>query len=218
MSRWTSELPPHWQRFGTGLALMAAGGALLLLAAPDLSGLFLFAVYSAPSNSVIPIPHEPGLLLVAQYYHPTLVAAAGTVGTVVVSFADYDVVERVFRHPRMKGAKESRIYRWSERWLMRYPFWTIVLFAVTPLPVYAVRVLAPASGYPVWRYAAAMAVGRYPRYLGVAWIGHVFELPGWFLLALFVVMFLVSFAYKYQAPIRRRLRSRFGRTHPEPEV
>jgi membrane protein YqaA with SNARE-associated domain len=174
--------------FFVALALCALGGTAIMAFWPELSGLFLFGVYSIPTNSIIPAPHEPGLLYFAKHYDPLLIAVAGTLGTAVAAFADYEVVERAMRHPRIRGAREARLFKWSVRWLMRFPFLTVVLFAATPLPIYVVRVLAPASGYPVARYVTALMVGRLPRFYAVAWFGHTFPLPTWFLATLFAVM------------------------------
>ncbi len=174
--------------FAYALTACAIAGALIDAFWPRAAGLFIFALYSIPANSIVPVPHEPGLLYFAKYYDPVWIAVAGTVGTAVAAFADYEVVERAMRHPRIRGARETKLYKWSVKWLMRLPFATIVLFALTPLPIYVVRVLAPASGYPVGRYVLALMVGRFPRFLAVAWFGHTFPLPTWFLILLFFVL------------------------------
>ena len=55
----------------------------------------------------------------------------------------------------------------------RRPWWTIVLFAFTPLPFYPVRIVAPMAGYAMPYYVSAVVVGRLPRYyllaLGGGW-------------------------------------------------
>jgi membrane protein YqaA with SNARE-associated domain len=182
------ELPLYWQRFGWALVGFAGVGALILYAAPALAGLFLFSIYSTPANSLLPVPHEPGLLYFAHYYDPVWIALAGAVGTAVAACIDYPVVKSAFRHPKIRRARDTQLYRSSVRWLLRWPFLTIVAFAATPLPVYVVRVLAPATGYPLWRYMAATMVGRFPRYYLMAWVGHLYHIPAWALLALFVFM------------------------------
>jgi membrane protein YqaA with SNARE-associated domain len=178
----------YWQRFGWALLAFAVAGALILALWPDMAGAYLFSIYSMPANSLLPVPHEPGLLYFAKYYSPACIALAGCIGTGVAAAVDYPVVKLAFESPRIRQARNTRLYHTAVRWLMRYPFATIVVFAATPLPVYVVRVLAPASGYPLWRYIAATIVGRYPRYFAVAWIGHQFQIPGWLLLAIFAVM------------------------------
>lgn|GEM_PF-910857 len=182
------KLSLYWQRFTLALLVIACGGVAIVVLAPDLSGLFLFGLYSMPANSLLPVPHEPGLLYVAQYYPPWAVALAGTAGTAIAACVDYPVVQRAFKHPKLQRARHTRAYAAAVRWLMRYPFATVFLFAATPLPVYVVRVLAPASGYPLWRYTLATALGRYPRYLVVAYFGHFIHLPGWSLLLMFALM------------------------------
>lgn len=188
--------------FFFALLLTAAAGPLTIWLYSDLSGLYLFGVYSIPSNSIVPLPHEPGLLYFAKYYHPAYIAVAGTLGSGVAAFADYGVVEAAMRHPKISGAREAKLFKWSVKWLMRFPFATIVLFALTPLPIYVVRILAPASGYPVLRYVLAVMVGRYPRFLAVAYVGHMFHFPTWSLVAMFVAfMLLVIIAGKSTSTI-----------------
>jgi membrane protein YqaA with SNARE-associated domain len=188
VKRLRRQLPVYWRRFCLALLGFAAAGGLILTLWPWLSGLFLFSIYSMPANSLLPIPHEPGLLYFARYYDPAWIALAGCVGTAVAAAIDYPVVKLAFEHPKIRRARNTKLYHLSVRWLMKYPFLTIFMFALTPLPVYVVRVLAPASGYPLWRYTLATMLGRFPRYYAIAWVGHLFHIPGLLLLALFAAM------------------------------
>jgi membrane protein YqaA with SNARE-associated domain len=189
------RLSRYWRMFTVALCLLAIGGAALIVLAPDLAGLFLLAVYCIPTNSVIPIPHEPGLLYFARFYDPLWIAVAATIGTIVVSFSDYALVEWGMRHPRTAGAREARVFRWAVRWMARAPFWIVVIFSLVPvLPLSPIRILAPASGYPVWRYIGAQIVGRVPRFYALAWIGATVQLPTWALLSIFG-MLLLSLAW-----------------------
>lgn len=187
------RLTHYWRLFLFALTAAAVAGLVVMLISPAHSGLFLFGIYAIPSNSILPVPHEPGLLFFAKYYEPLLIAVAGTLGTAIAAFADYGVVERALKHPKINGAREAKLYKWSVRWLMRFPFLTISLFAFTPLPIYVVRVLAPASGYPVGRYVIAIMVGRLPRFFIVAWIGHMFKFPTWSLIALFFGLIAIMY-------------------------
>ncbi len=182
------KLTHYWRIFFIALTMCAVAGVVIDLVYPDAAGLYIWGIYSIPSNSILPIPHEPVLLYFSKYYDPLWIAVAGTLGTAVAAFADYEVVERAMRHPRIRGAREARLYKLAVRWLMHWPFATIVLFAFTPLPIYVVRVLAPASGYPIRRYVLALMVGRLPRFFVVAWLGHTFPLPSWIYLVMFVML------------------------------
>jgi membrane protein YqaA with SNARE-associated domain len=195
-------LSRYWRMFVVALGVLAALGAALVLLVPDMAGLFLLAVYCIPTNSVIPIPHEPGLLYFARYYDPLWIALAATAGSVVVSFSDYALVEWGMRHPRTQGARETRVFRWAVRWMARAPFWIVVIFSLVPfLPLSPIRILAPASGYPVWRYIGAQIVGRTPRFFALAWLGATVQLPTWAILSLFGIMVL-SLAYGSRSAAR----------------
>ena len=166
------------------LAIYAVLGGLIIAFAKDLADLFLLGLYCIPSNSVLPIPHEPGVLYFAKFYDPIWIALAATIGSVIVSFADYGLIEAAMRHPRVKGASEARLFRWAVRWMTKWPFALIVLFSLIPvLPISVIRALAPASGYPLKRYIAAQIVGRFPRFLMLAWLGQVVMIPTWILIA-----------------------------------
>lgn len=174
--------------FVVALAGFGAAGVAVALLVPALAGLVLFALYSIPANSMIPVPHEPGLLFFARYYPPLAIAAAGTLGAALVCIADYAVVGAAMRHPRFRAAGETRLFRWAVRGMRRWPFAIVALFALVPMPVYVIRVLAPASGYPLGRYVVAQSVGRFPRFLALAWIGHEIQVPTWILVAIFAVL------------------------------
>ena len=185
-------LSRYWRMFVVALGVLAAAGAAALVLLPSLAGLFLLAVYCIPTNSVIPIPHEPGVLYFARFYDPLWIALAATTGTVVVSFSDYAMVEWGMRHPRTQGAREAKMFRWAVRWMARVPFWIIVVVSLVPvLPMNPVRILAPASGYPVWRYIGAQIVGRMPRFYVLAWLGAAIAVPTWVLITVFVVLVLL---------------------------
>ncbi|MCA9677183.1 MAG: VTT domain-containing protein [Kofleriaceae bacterium] len=186
------KLTHRWRAFFYALTAFAVVGGATMLIWPALSGVFLLAAYCIPANSVVPIPHEPAVLYFAKYYDPAWIAVAGTVGSVVVSFSDYALVEAAMGHPRVKNASEARLFRWAVRWMTRWPFAIIVLFSLIPVfPIAVVRVLAPASRYPLRRYIAAQIVGRLPRFYLLAWFGKAVMVPTWLILVLTVVMIAV---------------------------
>lgn len=192
-----SKLTPRWRAFVAALGIYAALGAFAVLFAPDYAGLFLLGLYCIPSNSVLPIPHEPGVLYFAKFYTPVEIAIVATIGSIIVSFADYALIEAAMRHPRVKGASEARLFRWAVRWMTKWPFAIIVLFSLIPvLPISVIRALAPASGYPLKRYIAAQIVGRLPRFLMLALIGQAIMIPTWILIVatvgLAVLMWVTS--------------------------
>lgn len=169
--------------FFFALCGVAAAGAAIVAVAPSLAGLYLLGLYCIPSNSILPIPHEPGVLYMARYYAPWQIAIAATIASAVVAFADYALVEAAMRHPRIQGARDARMMRWAVKWMTRFPFAIIVAFSLVPvLPIAVVRALAPISGYPLRRYIAALVIGRLPRFYLLAWLGRAVMIPTWVLL------------------------------------
>jgi membrane protein YqaA with SNARE-associated domain len=74
----------------------------------------------------------------------------------------------------------------------RVPFLVLAASGVTPLPFFPFKAMAFAEHYPLGKYLAAIAVGRFPRYVLLAWLGVVIQIPTWILVALFAVMILPS--------------------------
>lgn len=177
------RLSRRWRQFFIALCGVASAGLVIVALAPALAGLYLLGLYCIPSNSILPIPHEPGVLYMARWYAPWEIAVAATIASAVVAFADYAIVEAAMRHPRIAGARDARMMRWAVKWMTRFPFAIIVAFSLVPvLPISVIRALAPISGYPLRRYIAALIVGRLPRFFVLAWLGNVLAIPTWVLL------------------------------------
>ena len=128
--------------------------------------------YSIPGNSFLLLPHEPAVVYAGTLYNPFLVATVGAVATVPASVIDYQLFERAFRLGPLAQAKQSRISRFAQRAFNWQPWWTIVMFAFTPIPFYPVRIAAPLASYPAERYVMAVFVGRLPPYYILAWGGE----------------------------------------------
>lgn len=185
------NLSHYWRSFAIGLCCLIPMGVGILAVAPQMAGLFLLALYCIPTNSVLPLPHEPGVLYFAAYYDPIAIAIAATVGSIIVSFADYAMVEAALRHPRLNAASTTGLFGWAMRWMKRAPFAIVVLFSLTPLPISVIRVLAPASKYPLPRYIVAQIVGRLPRFYALAYLGRTVKFPAWALVAMFALLVVV---------------------------
>ena len=110
-----------------------------------------------------------------------------------MAFADYAMVEAAMKHPRIASIMTTRLFKWALRWMKRWPFAIVALFSFIPLPITIIRILAPASHYPILRYIVAQAVGRLPRFYLLALIGHFLEVPAWALIAMFVALFALFF-------------------------
>ena len=162
--------------FVLGATLVPASVCTLLAVVwfPQWWQLVGFFWYSIPGNSFVYLPHEPAVIFAGAVYQPWLVAIVGGISTMVAAIVDYYVVRKVFEFKKVASVKETPLYKTAVRYFSWRPWLTVALFAISPLPFYVIRVLAPSAGYPIWRYVSACVVGRIPRYyllaLGGAWV------------------------------------------------
>jgi len=152
---------------------------------PEQWKLFLLFLYTIPSNSLIPIPHEPGYLYFSRFLPVIPICIVGTLATCVAAANDYLLVSWVLDRDRIKAVKEHRIFHMAVEGFSRFPFLTIFFFALAPLPYYPIRVVAIGSGYSMTRYISAFSLGRLPRYYVLAVTGAYLNLPTeWILIIL----------------------------------
>jgi membrane protein YqaA with SNARE-associated domain len=183
----------RWRTFAGALAALGIGGALLVAIAPSLAGLVLLAAYCVPANSILPLPHEPGVLFIATFYAPLGVAVAATIGSAIGSISDYALVETALLHPRIDRARSRGVVAWAIRWFQAAPFAIVFACSLVPfLPISVIRVLAPASRYPFARYFVAGVLGRIPRFYALAYLGHEVGIPAWALWSVALITIAVA--------------------------
>lgn len=182
--------------------LVVLGVVSLVLTSMERGGLGALFVYSIPSNTAISVlPHEPVLLIYGSRDNVWVAAAVATVGTMVAGWLDHRIFVPVLNVERFVGYKESRLYRSTMRLFERAPFAALVVAGVSPVPYWPFKLLAFSRGYSLVRYLGAIAVGRFPRYSLILWIGSEFQIPMWLLVA---TAFLAFLAYGVQFLVRRR--------------
>lgn len=157
---------------------------------PALGATVLF-VYAFLSNVALAVvPHEPAVIWFGPRLGILATAVIATLGTVAAAWVDHRLfataVDRLAR--RRGGATPPPPL--ALRWFSRAPFAVLAASGVTPLPFFPFKLLAFAARYPRNRYLAAVAAGRLPRYLLLAWLGVAVQLPLW-ALALASVLLLV---------------------------
>ncbi len=164
--------------------------------------LFAYAFVSNVAMSVV--PHEPVVIWYGAHWGIWATAVVATAGTVVASAVDHRVfvplVSRVATQPVLASGFVGKI----RRLFYRAPFAVIAVSGLTPLPAWPVKAAAFAERYPMGPYLAAVAAGRFPRYVLLAWLGFVVSVPNWVLVALVLVMFLPSLkAWIWKRPSAR---------------
>ncbi len=152
--------------------------------------LFAYAFVSNVAMSVV--PHEPIVIWYGAHWGIWATAVVATAGTVAASVVDHRVFAPLVGKLAAKPVMATGMVGKLRGLFYRAPFAVIVLSGLTPLPAWPVKAAAFAERYPMGRYLAAVAAGRFPRYVLLAWLGFVISVPNWVLVALVVVMLLPS--------------------------
>jgi membrane protein YqaA with SNARE-associated domain len=158
--------------------------------------LALFAYAFLSNVALAVVPHEPALLWAGPRLGVWPTALAATAGTVLAALVDHlafvPLLTRL-QARRAGGAATGRI----QRWFARAPFAILTLSGLTPLPFFPFKALAFTARYPLGRYCAAVAAGRLPRYLLLAWLGVAVRLPTPLLVAVFVLLLFPTLRMLY---------------------
>jgi len=155
---------------------------------PSPSILFDFFLYMTFACQFFPIPSLPPIAFTAKLFSPLLVAFVGALGTCIANLNDYAILGLLFRHHKVRKIRDINTYRRLLDFFDRHSFVTLSAAAFLPIPVDVIRLLAISRAYPYWKYLGASFVGRFPRYLLLAYLGK--ELPTKYVLVLFVVFSL----------------------------
>ena len=143
----------------TAVLLVPAAACTLLTwrLLPEWWELSAYFWYSIPGESFVLLPHEPVRGVRGDAVRPSSGSERWAPWhQQPASVIDYQLFERAFRLGPLAQANQSRISVLAQRAFNWQPWWTIVVFAFSPLPFYPVRIAAPMSGYPAARYVAAM--------------------------------------------------------------
>ena len=160
---------------------------------PATPAALLFA-YAFLSNIALAfVPHEPVII----WYGPRLgvwtTTLVATAGTMLAAIADHRMfAPLIARMARDQWRGGQGVRTWPERLFRRFPFVTIALSGLTPLPFFPFKALAFATGCPAGKYTAAVAARCLPRYALLAWLGAAVQVPVWIMVALFALLMIPS--------------------------
>ncbi len=213
---WTAVRAVLLRRRGTPQwdGVLRATGLVALVALypcwrwPETAGLVGFLCVTiflnGPLSPLLPAAYEPVLMAAGRVYPPLLVALIGIAGILYVEFLNYHLYRSAVEHPRFEKARQSRLVRATVALFERSPFFSVWLCAWSPLPYWAVRFLAPLTGYPVSRYLWATFLGRMPRLYFFAAIGMVVPLSTQMLGMITVTMVGAAITVVAHRRVRRR--------------
>ena len=153
--------------------------------------LWVLFFYCFPSEFLIAIvPHEPVILYFGKFYSPltvALVTAAGTVLTEILNYSAFGYVSDTKFFQKVRHRKTvTRIIEYFKK----APFIALWIAGFTPVPFYPFRFLVVMCHYPRLKYLIAVFLSRTPRFYILAQIGYTFKIPGFALLALFLILLI----------------------------
>jgi uncharacterized membrane protein YdjX (TVP38/TMEM64 family) len=166
--------------------IRSAGVAALLgiptiLIFPRAIPLVWLAVLSIPANSplspIIPAAFEPLIMEAAKYERAIWVTLVALSTYMYMEYLNWHAYAWVLNRRALRGLSEQRWIRSSLRYFAKAPFGTVVFFAFTPMPFWAIRTLAILDDYPIRTFMTATAIGRFPRLFAYAWLGAIFRIP-----------------------------------------
>lgn len=158
---------------GTGfVALLAIYPTIRWPAVAGIVGFLCITMFlHGPLAPLLPAAHEAVLMVAGRVYSPLLVAGVGIAGTLYMEYINYYVYQAALLHPRLERTRQSKLVRGTVALFEKSPFFCVWMCSWSPLPYWAVRFLAPLSGYEVSRYLLATFLGRAPRYYFIALFG-----------------------------------------------
>ncbi len=145
------------------------------------SAVWLFGYAFLSNVALAVLPHEPVVIWYGARHGVWPTALVATAGTVAAALVDH----RLFVPLIARAATRRTVFR-------RSPFTVITLSGLTPLPFFPFKALAFATGYPLGKYAGAVAARSVPRYALLAWLGASVRLPVWLYVALFTLLLVPS--------------------------
>ncbi|HXV86381.1 MAG TPA: hypothetical protein VD793_06765 [Gemmatimonadales bacterium] len=180
----------RWDLFIRAAGVVALIAIPLAILFPSLVPLIWLLVVSLPANSplspILPTLFEPIIMEAAKYERATWVTLTAAVGSMYMEYINWHAYGWLLDRKSLAG---FRAHTWVVRGVRYFswtPFLTVVVFAFTPLPFWAARILAILHGYPVGRFMVATLVGRLPRWFLYAWFGAALRVPAWILAAVIV--------------------------------
>ena len=159
---------------------------------PQLWRLVGYFWYSIPASSFVYLPHEPAVIYAGAIYDPKVVAVVGGMSAIVAAIIDYFIMKKVFELRRVAPIKQTALYKKAVRLFYWRPWPTLVALSFSPVPFYPLRVLAPSSNYPMWRYVSAYVTGRVPRYYLLAMGGAWMPVPTKYLVLMVLSLLVTS--------------------------
>lgn len=162
---------------------------------PDFREHVVFVLVTMPSEFLVTfVQHEPIILYFAKTHDIHMVVALSILGTIAMEVVNYSSAATFTEFRWMQGLLSHTSVKKAAEGFKKAPFMVIVIAALTPVPFFPFRFLAPLSGYSMGRYVLALSVGRVPRFYLLALLGEALNIRNDVLVGIFVVCLILAVA------------------------
>ena len=156
--------------------------------------LWVLFLYSIPGNFLIDvIPYDPAVIFFARFHAPLIIAFVGVAGILASEIINYTCFEYIVDQKFFDKILKHKFIVKLTRLFNKAPFWTMLIVAFTPVPIYPFRFLVVMARFPLLKYLFALFIGRLPRLYLIALFGHHVDLPGYVYLIIFIALSLLMY-------------------------
>jgi len=156
--------------------------------------LWVLFLYSIPGNFLIDvIPYDPAVIFFGRFHAPLLVTLVGVAGILVSETINYTFFEYVVDLKYFDRILKNKFVSKLIGLFNKAPFWTMLIVAFTPVPIYPFRFLVVMARFPILKYLLALMLGRLPRLYLIALFGNTVHLQGHVYLIIFIVLAILMY-------------------------
>jgi len=156
--------------------------------------LWVLFMYSIPGNFLIDvIPYDPAVIFFGRFHDPLLVALVGVAGILLSEAINYTFFEYVVDLNFFDRILKNKIVAKLIGLFNKAPFWTMLIVAFTPIPIYPFRFLVVMARFPLFKYLLSLLLGRLPRLYLIALFGNTVHLKGYVYLIIFIASALLMY-------------------------
>jgi len=156
--------------------------------------LWVLFLYSIPGNFLIDvIPYDPAVIFFGRFHDPLLVALVGVAGILASEAINYTFFEYVVDLKYFDRILKNKLVAKLIGLFNKAPFWTMLIVAFTPVPIYPFRFLVVMARFPILKYLLALMLGRLPRLYLIALFGNTVHLQGYVYLIIFIVLAVLMY-------------------------
>ena len=190
--------PLAWTSILIVVTIILTVSIALLFFLPDQRRHIFVGLLTIASHVLItPIPQEPVLFYCTKFYSTFVVTVIMTLGACFSGVLDYWLLSPILNHTKVRSRfEDSRFFKKLFELFRISPFWVLVVINYSPIPLSPFKLISIAERYPLWKYEAALLVGRTPRYYTLALLGYSFQIPTWVLLVLAIILIFISLLKK----------------------